>query len=37
MEIDLSTDTAPSPERTLQLAETFAEVARCSEPPDPPP
>jgi hypothetical protein len=28
MEIDLSTDTAPSPERTLQLAETFAELAR---------
>ena len=28
MDIDLSTDTAPYPERTLQLAETFAELAR---------
>lgn len=28
MDIDLSTDTAPSPERTLQLAETFAELVR---------
>jgi hypothetical protein len=26
--IDLSTDAAPSPERTLQLAETFAQIAR---------
>lgn len=28
MDIDLSTDTAPSPERTLQLAETLAEIVR---------
>ena len=28
MDLDLSTGTAPSPERTLQLAETFAELAR---------
>lgn len=28
MNIDLSTDTAPSPERTLQLAEAFAEIPR---------
>ena len=28
MDIDLSTDAAPSPERTRQLAETFAELAR---------
>ena len=27
-DIDLSTGTAPSPERTRQLAETFAELAR---------
>jgi hypothetical protein len=28
MDIDLSTDTAPSPERTIQLAETIAESVR---------
>lgn len=28
MDIDLSTDTAPSPERTLHLAETLAEIVR---------
>ena len=28
MDIDLSTDTPPSPEHTLRLAETFAEAAR---------
>lgn len=28
MDIDLSTDTAPYPERTLRLAGTFAELAR---------
>ena len=28
MEIDLSTDAPPSPERTLQLAETMAEIVR---------
>ena len=28
MEIDLSTGTAPSPERTIQLAEALAELAR---------
>ena len=29
MNIDLDTDTAPSPERTLQLAQALAEVARA--------
>ncbi len=28
MNIDLSTDTAPYPERTIQLAETMAEIVR---------
>ena len=28
-DIDLSTDTAPSPERTLLLAETLASAVRC--------
>jgi hypothetical protein len=28
VDLDLSTDATPSPERTLQLAETFAELAR---------
>lgn len=28
MDIDLSADAAPSPEHTVQLAETFAEIVR---------